>query len=178
VSILGGIQPGPLGHYLRSAMQGGEGDDGLLQRFQLLVWPDITKAWRNVDRWPDGESKRQAYAVFTRLNTITSSDVNATVDEGHGGIPYVRFSDDAQAVFDEWRSALEHRLREGREHPAIEAHLAKYRSLIPSLALLIHLADGGENPVGVDALERACAWGDYLESHAGLNIEKLSYGAR
>jgi putative DNA primase/helicase len=57
-------------------------------------------------------------------------------------------------------------LRRGEEHPAIEAHLAKYRSLVPSLALLIHLADGGGNPVGVAALERACAWAEYLESHA------------
>jgi hypothetical protein len=34
------------------------------------------------------------------------------------------------------------------------------------LALLIHLADGGANPVTVDALEKGCAWADYLESHA------------
>jgi hypothetical protein len=52
------------------------------------------------------------------------------------------------------------------EHQAIEAHLAKYRSLVPSLALLIHLADGGANPVTADALEKGCAWADYLESHA------------
>jgi hypothetical protein len=166
VSILGGIQPGPLGHYLRSAMQGGEGDDGLLQRFQLLVWPDITTEWRNVDRWPDSVAKQRAYQVFTKIDGLQSSDVDATCDEEYGGIPYVRFSEEAQALFDEWRSILEHRLREGHEHPAIEAHLAKYRSLIPSLALLIHLADGGTNPVDVPALERACAWGDYLESHA------------
>jgi Protein of unknown function (DUF3987) len=166
VSILGGIQPGPLSHYLRSALQGDEGDDGLLQRFQLLVWPDITTEWRNVDRWPDSAEQQRAYQVFTRLNSLTSSDADAVCDEDHGGIPYVRFSDDAQALFDEWRAALEHRIRQGHEHPAIEAHLAKYRSLIPSLALMIHLADGGKNPVGLDALERACAWGDYLETHA------------
>jgi Protein of unknown function (DUF3987) len=166
VSILGGIQPGPLGHYLRSAMQGGEGDDGLLQRFQLLVWPDITQEWVNVDRWPDSEAKRRAYGVLTRLNALTSSEVDAVCDEEHGGIPYLRFSDEAQVVFDEWRSVLEYRLRQGHEHPAIEAHLAKYRSLIPSLALLIHLADGGKYPVDTDALGRACAWGEYLESHA------------
>jgi hypothetical protein len=166
VSILGGIQPGPLGHYLRSALQGGEGDDGLLQRFQLLVWPDISAEWTNVDRWPDSEAKRRAYQVLTTLNTLTSSDVDAVCDEEYGGIPYLRFSDEAQVLFDEWRSTLEHRLRQGHEHPAIEAHLAKYRSLIPSLALLIHLADGGKHPVGTDALERACAWGEYLESHA------------
>ena len=73
---------------------------------------------------------------------------------------------EAQEIFDDWRAKLEIRLRQNHEHPAIEAHLAKYRSLIPSLALLIHLADHGKNPVGVDAIERACAWGEYLESHA------------
>ena len=33
VSILGGIQPGPLNHYLRRMAQGGVDNDGLLQRF-------------------------------------------------------------------------------------------------------------------------------------------------
>ena len=166
VSILGGIQPGPLGHYFRSALQGGEGDDGLIQRFQLLVWPDISREWTNIDRWPDSQARQQAYEVFTRLNKLTAADIHAEPDEDLDGIPYVRFSSEAQEIFDEWRKKLEWRLRQTHEHPAIEAHLAKYRSLIPSLALLIHLADRGENPVGVDAIERACAWGEYLESHA------------
>jgi hypothetical protein len=166
ISILGGIQPGPLGHYLRSALQGGEGDDGLMQRFQLLVWPDISKGWVNVDRWPDSDARKIAYEVFTRLNKLTATDIGAQPDEGLDGIPYVRFSPEAQEIFDEWRAKLEIRLRQDHEHSAIEAHLAKYRSLIPSLALLIHLADNGKNPVGVDAIERSCAWGEYLESHA------------
>ncbi len=38
--MLGGIQPGPLESYLREVF-GGRGDDGLLQRFQLVVWPDV-----------------------------------------------------------------------------------------------------------------------------------------
>jgi hypothetical protein len=166
VSILGGIQPGPLGHYLRPALQGGEGDDGLIQRFQLLVWPDISKQWVNVDRWPDSDARKIAYEVFTRLNKLTATDIGAEPDEDLDGIPYVRFSPEAQEIFDDWRTKLEIRLRQNHEHPALEAHLAKYRSLIPSLALLIHLADHGKNPVCVDAIERACAWGEYLESHA------------
>jgi hypothetical protein len=40
LSILGSIQPGPLSTYVYQATQGEKGDDGLLQRFQLLVWPD------------------------------------------------------------------------------------------------------------------------------------------
>jgi Protein of unknown function (DUF3987) len=166
VSILGGIQPGPLAHYLRSALHGGVGDDGLMQRFQLLVWPDVSAEWRNIDRWPDSTAKQQAYGVFTRLNDLTPVEIDAECDEDLGGIPYCRFDPEAQELFTEWRSDLEHRLRRGDNHPAIEAHLAKYRSLAPSLALLIHLADGGKNPVGVDALEGACAWAEYLESHA------------
>ena len=46
------------------------------------------------------------------------------------------------------------------------AHLAKYRSLIPSLALLCHLAEGRTGQVGDDAVDRAIRWGEYLESHA------------
>ena len=166
ISILGGIQPGPLGYYLRSALQGGEGDDGLIQRFQLLVWPDISKEWVNVDRWPDSGARKIAYEVFRRLNKLTATDIGAQPDEDLDGIPYVRFSPEAQEIFDDWRAKLETRLRQNHEHPALEAHLAKYRSLIPSVALLIHLADHGKNSVGVDAIERACAWGEYLESHA------------
>src|SRR3712207_1431233 len=45
LSILGGIQPGPLSTYVYQATQGDKGDDGLLQRFQLLVWPDPPAAW-------------------------------------------------------------------------------------------------------------------------------------
>lgn len=46
-SIFGGIQPSPLTAYLRGALAIG-GDDGLLQRFQMLVYPDPPKTWRNV----------------------------------------------------------------------------------------------------------------------------------
>jgi hypothetical protein len=53
VSVLGGIQPGPLISYLEGRAWGGAGDDGLLQRFQLAVWPDVPRTWRNVDRYPN-----------------------------------------------------------------------------------------------------------------------------
>ena len=46
------------------------------------------------------------------------------------------------------------------------SHLAKYRSLIPTLALLCHLAEGRTGPVDIDSLKRAIDWGTYLESHA------------
>ena len=44
--------------------------------------------------------------------------------------------------------------------------MAKYRSLVPSIALLCHLADSAAAAVSVAALERAIAWAEYLETHA------------
>jgi len=54
----------------------------------------------------------------------------------------------AQELFDGWRADLKHRLRAEEDHPVLLSHLAKYRSLLPSLALLFHLIDG------VDAVSR------------------------
>jgi putative DNA primase/helicase len=48
----------------------------------------------------------------------------------------------AQELFDRWGADLEHRLRAEEDYPVPLSHLAKYRSLLPSLALLFHLIDG------------------------------------
>ena len=163
VSILGGIQPGPLVDYLAGVFRGGSGDDGLLQRFQM-VWPDTGKAWKDVDRWPDREARERAYSVFERLKKFDGEGIGAEVEDVE--IPFLRFTPDAHELFLEWRSELETRLRDEKEHPAFIAHLAKYRSLVPSLALLIHLADVGHGPVGIKSLARACDWAEFLEAHA------------
>ena len=71
IAMLGGIQPGKLQSYIHDAVSGGAGDDGLLQRFGLLVWPDVCGEWRNVDRWPDTPAKRTAFETFQRLDAMT-----------------------------------------------------------------------------------------------------------
>jgi hypothetical protein len=166
LSIMGGIQPGPLADYLKSAVAGGAGDDGLLQRFQLAVWPDCKLEWRNVDRFPNSDAKQLAFETCERLDNLNAVEL-AAESGPFDDVPHLRFDDEAQKCFDAWRADLEPRLRSGHEHPAIESHLAKYRSLIPSLALLTHLCeeeDGG--PVTLAAIERAVLWARYLESHA------------
>jgi hypothetical protein len=52
------------------------------------------------------------------------------------------------------------------KHPAIQAHLTKYESLMPSIALILHLADGFTGPVSCQSAAKAAEWCDYLESHA------------
>lgn len=170
VSVLGGIQPGPLSSYVWEATRGSEGSDGLLQRFQLLVWPDPSKTWTNVDRYPDTTAKNTAFEVFRRLDALTPEEFGAT-SEDEGAIPAVRFTREAQEEFDAFREALERRLRAGELSDALEAHLAKYRSLFPALALVFAAMDyvDGSGPSGTVSREcalRAWAWCEYLESHA------------
>ena len=167
VSIFGGIQPGRLSPYVRSAVNGGLDDDGLIQRFQLLVWPDLPKQWRKVDRWPDTQARRCVFEIIRSLTALDASSSGAELDEfDHAQIPFLRFDEAAQDLFDDWREQLEHRLRSGEEHPAIESHLGKYRSLVPSLALVFHLVEHESGPVGHSAMQLAVRWAEYLESHA------------
>lgn len=174
LSLLGNIQPGPLRDYLTSATAGGSGADGLVQRFQLAVWPDVNGAWQNVDRWPKAEARKAAFAAFQRLARIDPKRIGGERDKyaSKDEPPFLRFDGDAQEKFIEWRVELERRVRSGEEHPALESHLAKYRSLVPSLALLFHLVDDHTGPVGEQSLVRALAWTPYLESHA-----RRMYGA-
>jgi putative DNA primase/helicase len=159
LSVLGSIQPGPLADLVRGLR--GSGDDGMLQRFQLAVWPDVHPDWRNIDRAPDREARDAVQAIIERFDRMTAENLGADP----GDIPILRFSDEAQELFDVWREALELRVRNDTEHVMVEAHLSKFRSLIPSLALLIHLADASGGPVDRLPLERAIAWAEYLESH-------------
>ena len=170
LSIVGTIQPGKLWAYVNGALQGEGADDGLLQRFQMAVWPDAKGEWRNVDRRPDSAARDAAFDAFKRLDSLNPDDLKATAS--YEDIPAMRFAPDAQELFDEWRADLEVRLRapEMESCPAFESHLAKYRSLMPSLALILHLTEFvsfvSAPAVGLESTKRAAAWCEFLEAHA------------
>lgn len=164
VSLLGSTQPGKIGQYVRHALKGGAGDDGLMQRFQLMAWPDRGD-WRHVDRWPDNKAKARAFDVYKYLADMNAEQIGAIKGE-YEHLPALRFDDAGQDLFNEWYIDLMQRIR-GDDVPAyLESHLAKYASLMPSLALIIHLAEYGTGPVPEYAAKRAAAWCEYLESHA------------
>lgn len=156
ISILGTTQPAKILDYTKDALRTG-GGDGLLARFGLLVWPDMPKAWKNIDRKPNEFALADVEAVFSRLDNL--------------GDPLkpklLHFDDEAQAVFYEWLEAFEPRMRKGREHPAVTSHLMKYTKLVPGLALVCALVDSPScEAVDAVAARRAVRWASYLESHA------------
>jgi hypothetical protein len=99
------------------------------------------------------------------LNMLTPDDVKAETTQ-YTARPFLRLDDEAAEHFLEWRVDLEARLRTGEMSPALESHLGKYRTLLPALALINHLADGGTGPVSDIAVTRAQCFCSYLESHA------------
>jgi putative DNA primase/helicase len=160
LAMIGGIQPGRIQEYVRGAVAGGSADDGLLQRFGLTVWPDVTGDFVHVDQWPDTPAKQTAWAVFDRLAQLQPASETDPV--------IWRFSDEAQALFVEWLVPFETEIRGDDLHPAMVSHLSKYRKLIPALALVFALIDTPDSGCVIheDELVRAFSWGDYLRSHA------------
>ena len=155
VAILGNIQPGVLRPYLSQAINGTSGDDGMIQRFQLMVWPDL-KGSKPVDQWPDTTAKNKAHEVFIRLAAW------------EGWKEPARFTHEAQLLFNNWYEELLIEIRADDIQPAIESHYGKYPSLVPSLAALIHLVDDEHQKtvIDVDIIKKALAWIPYLKSHA------------
>jgi putative DNA primase/helicase len=177
LSILGGIQPAKFARYISEAISGGYAADGLLQRFQLLVWPEDLDVWHLVDRLPASRPQAQATAVYDRLSRL------GLPVEGAAGVPALHFAPNAQRLFYDWLTELEREVRSPQmtDSPAFEGHLAKYRSLMPSLALLFHLVEAGEGgklgPVSLEAAQRAADWCDFLKDHARkVYVDELQKG--
>lgn len=155
VSMLGGIQPARLRTYLLDTLQDGPQNDGLFQRFQVLVYPDTPRNWKYIDRAPNSAALTNAEQLYYRLASLNVEEPLR-----------FRFGPVAQELFVAWLTDLEAKVRDDVLHPALVAHLSKYRSLMPSLAVLFELADGGTEAVSLAHAQQAAAWCDYLESHA------------
>jgi hypothetical protein len=85
VSLLGNIQPARLRWFFSDAIHGGPGDDGLFQRFQLLVWPDAPRSWKLVDRPPNAIAANRAERVYRGLVAL-SADCPVSNEEARAGI--------------------------------------------------------------------------------------------
>jgi hypothetical protein len=182
-SVLGGIQPLPLQAVFERLRRDPTRADGLLQRFQLLVWPDEMPEWNPPQSWPDKKAREQAFEIFARLDAL---EFRAPDDESDLEPHLLRFTPEAGRAFAEWHDAHERRLRDPRlgDTPHFTSHIAKYGSLAASLAVVFHLVEvaaddtrwvfdnerwtllGDLPPVGLEAVLMALDWVEFLELHA------------
>ena len=167
VSLLGGIQPGPLSKYVIDAMEDTDKADGLLQRFQVMVYPDLRS--NPTDIIPDAKARNKAYEVFENLANLDAGEFGAAASPDD--VPTIGFSEEAQEIFNQWRAEFEPRYGSKDQSVAIQSHMLKFRSLFASLALIFEAIDfvGGSSSGGsiskISAMQ-AAGWCEYLESHA------------
>ncbi|VEJ46057.1 YfjI family protein [Bartonella vinsonii] len=156
LSIIGTIQPTRILHFIRHALYG-KGDDGFLQRFQMIVWPDENQEWKWKDRPPLKDAYKDYEEVFRsfRDKPLGSSEHPIVM----------RFSPDAQELFREWWEKLHREIRRNDLSEPLQAYLLKMPKTIPTLALIFELVEGGRFEITLPSLKTALRWENYLLSH-------------
>jgi hypothetical protein len=165
ISLFGTAQPHRLAKLVANAEQ--KLNDGLMQRLQLLASPELPPDWVPADRPPDAAAREAAFACCQRLAELSPDALGAERDD-FGGVPFLRLSSEARAMFVAYRTELEKKVRSGKLPELLVGHLSKYRGLVPRIALILHLADAGRGEVTAAAMETAIKWARYLEGHARL----------
>lgn len=164
ISIFGVMQRDALVAYLNKMDKYSLRDCGLLQRFQILINVKQKTEWKNVDNAPNLVARESVFDVFNKIASVPPPISRF--------VPAVRFTKAAQEAFDDWRKNLECRLRASdAQSLALKSHLMHYRTLMPSLALLLWILEGPENihgwgSVSLSATNNAIKWCDFLEKHA------------
>lgn len=151
--------------YLTANLEGN--DDGLLQRFQLLIYPEIKGEWKNIDVIPNANAFNLVQDAFNKIDQIPEPSESSPTQSLH-------FDNEPQEIFNLWRKDLEKLFRSNTiQNESFESHLAKYRSLMPSLALIFYiLKQNGEinfsndNGINKESTLLAIKWCDYLKQHA------------
>lgn len=170
LSLIGCIQPSRIASLVRAAISG-ELDDGLIQRLQLAVYPDDVREWRLVDRRPNKAAAERVEQIIEQLDQIPDEPRSV-----------LRFSPEAQEIFNAWYTRHMQESRSDELHPALQSHFLKMPQTIAGLALLFELIGGGRQAVGAEATAQAIGWADYLMSHAqrlyGAAINAPVLGAR
>lgn len=162
LSVIGTIQPQVMKTYLKDALKGGKQADGLMQRFQLAVWPENMPA----DHYVDKEADKEAfYCVVKLFEKLTQES---------GEKQCLSFTPQAQVEFSKWLKQNQIETRKYETHSeAFASHLGKYSSMVASLALIFEVLLCYEkcnleemSSISNKALSYAFKWFDILRSHA------------
>ena len=174
--LVGGFQPAVLAQYVKQTLTGGEGDDGLIQRFQMLGYPDFCPSINEVDRVADAAAEDEMENAILRLHKLKASDVYAKTDPKSKRF-FLHFSDQAQVIMDGIRHELQKVAMSSKHGAARSSHLTKMSATVAKLAMLIHFLDGGSGPISVDAALKAFEWCKYLNAHSKRVYESAPVGS-
>jgi hypothetical protein len=154
LSFFGGMQPKIAQDMVNDERNAA---DGTIARLGLLSYPDRTEIARPLDRALNEEARASFRRALRVLAPLQQKQI------------MLRFSQDAQPIFNEWLRV--HFEREFALDGPIASHFSKYKGLLPRLAALYHLADAASS-AGVKAEkaeEEETSFGDEM-SVVGLHV--------
>ncbi|GAO22268.1 hypothetical protein ALISP_2088 [Alicycliphilus sp. B1] len=164
LSVFGGIQPDLLERYLGGIVNSMD-NDGRIQRFQVLVYPE-QPSWEWRDRYPVKGAREAVRDLFDRMASFDPVMDGAAPADDFVKLPHFIFDDEAQELFIQWDTQLNRERIPNEANPMLRQHLGKFEKLFCAAALILHLADGRIGPVTVESALRAAVWCEYLEGHA------------
>lgn len=174
VSIFGSSQPDVIAHFISETAEQ-IGNDGFLQRFQMLVYPDEIIARGYTDLSPNKDVVESVTEAVFKLAMRNPEDMGAKCREqaysmGTKTIAYLQFDDKGQELYQKWYEHINDRIYKMEGQSLLAQHLNKYHKLMPAIALLCHLAESVDKnrygPVTSKSVKMAEYWCDVLENHA------------
>lgn len=168
LGILGNIQPSILKPYIYETVKGKKAD-GLLQRFQLLVYAEPLEI-RGVDRIPNKIARDDFDSVIKYIVEVEEFEGAETND--YNKQPFYSYSNEAQEHYNKWYIKINEEAKNS-ENEALEGHLAKYTNLINALALIFHICElskgydrKGDYKISLDNFNKALNITNVLKEHA------------
>lgn len=156
LSIVGGIQPSRLQSIVDDTVSG-KHDDGLLQRFQLAVWPASPPS-QYTDETPNTTAENAVSSILAHFAEMPFSEDDEPTA--------IRFHPDAQPVFREWMELIDGHSQSEDCSPVIASFIQKMPRTIVSLALIFELIVHKQpDTISKASLVMALKWYDYLLSH-------------
>lgn len=124
---VGCIPPTSLSHYLSQATSEGMGSDGLMQRLQMVCYPNFDQPYELCNETIAESLEQIVNELFFKLDEQTRL--------GHR---ILNFSLEAQKEFDSWLVKNENSCRRGEFLSYWESHIGKLPKLIGSLCIILH----------------------------------------
>ena len=168
--VFGTIQPDKISPLIADSKSGGGGGDGLLQRFQLMVWEDRPH-YTYTDRAPDRSARDQYYGLVEKLIDADPVEFGAHKDD-YADEYYFQFSPEATNIYKKWSDQNQKKIEIESEHNvALSAHFGKYPGLFASIALILFYSDkvsgiSTEKLIPEHYAIKAVEWCEFLEHHA------------
>lgn len=169
ISIVGTTQHDRIKSYLEKAAN--SLNDGLLQRFQLLVYPDPIANIEYVDEEPNEEARQAIIEIAKFFNEGNLFNfATGSIEKDGKTYPYLAFNSEAQVIYQKWYvEILKKCQRLFKEGKTLHSqHLGKYQKLLPALCLIFYLVqkDKTQKTIDAETLSKAILFCAYLESHA------------